>query len=355
MYGVTRSRSAPPFLSLPRWLVNAVVHDHCAVVTYSNSPMASISAGLRRAATCYPDRIAMIFQERQTTWRAFSAAVERLAQALLALGLRRGQILAVVARNSDLMMQYMYAAAHLGAIFAPLNVRWSPQELEHAVRDSGASVIAFDSEFRPTIAALLLALDHGKQDIRAVIQLCPEDAAYANGCCVGEHRGASVVAGVVVHQHAVLVEEGGRGALYISSDGGAVADEEDGCGRGDDVCTLVFTSGSEGRPKAVMLSHTNQVVQALEKVVQVRYSASTRYLNAVPLFHVGGISSAVAVTMAGGMHILASKFEPVAARLLIQKHAISTLVVVPSMLAILCDRVGAVFPQVGPAFWRDPT
>ena len=74
-------------------------------------------------------------------------------------------------------------------------------------------------------------------------------------------------------------------------------------------------------------------------MAQVKYSSETRYLNAVPLFHIGGISSAIAVTMVGGTHVLQPKFEPAAALAAIRSQAITTLVVVPAMLALLAAAV----------------
>ena len=86
--------------------------------------MASLYAGLRRAETCFPNSTATVFLDRRMSWKAFGDEVRELAHALRGVGVRRGHRMAVVARNSDCMLQYMYAAACLGVVFVPLNVRY---------------------------------------------------------------------------------------------------------------------------------------------------------------------------------------------------------------------------------------
>jgi fatty-acyl-CoA synthase len=86
--------------------------------------MASLYAGLRRAETCFPNSTATVFLDRRMSWKAFGGEVRELAHALRGVGVRRGHRMAVVARNSDCMLQYMYAAACLGVVFVPLNVRY---------------------------------------------------------------------------------------------------------------------------------------------------------------------------------------------------------------------------------------
>jgi len=142
--------------------------------------MASFCSVLRRAEMCYPSNTATIYrvcrrcnhavsiscpsaprtlfvcaclrelvlthdvvyvQDRSMSWKEFAHGVRALTHALRTIGVCRGLRMAMIARNSDWMLQYMYAAAHLGAVFVPLNVRWSPQELAHAIYDSEASVL----------------------------------------------------------------------------------------------------------------------------------------------------------------------------------------------------------------------
>ena len=158
----------------------------------------------------------------------------------------------------------MYATAHLGAVFVPLNVRWSTEELAHAICDSEASLLGFDVEFRSTISAVFATPAHGRRQslppqVRAVIQFPAEQ---------GSPYSSDGLTGVVLHHHSEIMLSG----QAILAAGKVGADDDMAHGVGDDLCTLVFTSGSEGRPKAVMLSHTNQVVQALEKIAQVNYS-----------------------------------------------------------------------------------
>jgi acyl-CoA synthetase (AMP-forming)/AMP-acid ligase II len=113
---------------------------------------------------------------------------------------------------------------------------------------------------------------------------------------------------------------------------------------------IFFTSGTTARPKGVILSHQAMLVQAVAKLKHVGYSAQSRYLHLAPLFHLGGASSALAVTLAGGVHVLeavAPRSERVRKQTpsmsdtcsAIVRHRVNTLVVVPAILQMLLDEV----------------
>jgi acyl-CoA synthetase (AMP-forming)/AMP-acid ligase II len=113
---------------------------------------------------------------------------------------------------------------------------------------------------------------------------------------------------------------------------------------------IVYTSGTTGWPKGVVLSHRAMLVQALAKLQHVRYNALSRYLHLAPLFHVGGASSALAVTLACGSHLLIVAAPPAERPkqlstsisetcAVILRFRVNTLVVVPAMLQMLLDEM----------------
>lgn len=72
----------------------------------------------------------------------------------------------------------------------------------------------------------------------------------------------------------------------------------------DGSALICFTSGTTGRPKGVVLSHANLHVQSLAKLARVGYCREDVYLHLAPLFHIGGLSSLMAVLMAGASQVL---------------------------------------------------
>lgn len=102
---------------------------------------------------------------------------------------------------------------------------------------------------------------------------------------------------------------------------------------------VFYTSGTTGEPKGVVLSHAAMLTQARAKLRHVRYSAATRYLHLAPLYHLGGASSAVAVALAAGTHVLLGPDEaaPPAWLAAVERARVNTLVVVPAVLQLLVD------------------
>src|SRR5271165_3861532 len=90
------------------------------------------------------DREALVFEDVRLTYAQFHQRTGRLARALLARGLRPGDRLAVLAENSHRFMELMFASAHAGLTFTPLNFRLTQGELAFMLEDSGAHVLFAD-------------------------------------------------------------------------------------------------------------------------------------------------------------------------------------------------------------------
>nr|GEU81679.1 2-succinylbenzoate--CoA ligase, chloroplastic/peroxisomal [Tanacetum cinerariifolium] len=96
---------------------------------------------------------------------------------------------------------------------------------------------------------------------------------------------------------------------------------------------VCFTSGTTGKPKGVMLSHSALVVQSLAKIAAIGYSEDDVYLHTAPLGHVGGLSSALAMLMVGACHVLMPKFEAKSALEAIEKYNVTSFITVPAIMS----------------------
>lgn len=259
---------------------------------------------LTRNAARWPDRPAIIWEERVWTWADLDRRVSALASTLRhSYGLAKGDRLLVQAENSNQMTEIMLAAFRLGAVWVPCNFRQAPGETAYAAQKANAKVFVCDAGFAAQAAAVHAA--------------CPDLA----GCIT---IGAS--------DFGADYEELVASALETEVANHPVDHT--------DPCWLFFTSGSTGRPKAVVLSH-GQI-----GFVCVNYMADlipgTSELDAslviAPLSHGAGLQQ-IAQLSAGSAHVLMPKggFRPDAAFALIEKHRVSNLFTVPTIVKRLVE------------------
>ena len=107
--------------------------------------MFALTQGLRRAVQTRPNGPSTSFAGRRRTWQQTADRVSRVAGALSALGVRRGDRVAILALNRDRYLELMYALPWLGAVMVPLNTRLAAPEIEYILKDSGAMALFVDA------------------------------------------------------------------------------------------------------------------------------------------------------------------------------------------------------------------
>lgn len=262
--------------------------------------MFALTQGLRRAAQTRPDGIATSFAGRRRTWRESLDRVSRVAGALSALGVRGGDRVAILALNSDRYLELMYAIPWLGAAMVPLNTRLATPEIEYILNDSGAVALFIDTG----MAHHLPALDGRTPTLREVLWL--DDLPGPEGMLRYEDL-----------------------TNYEAIDDAGAHD--------DDLAGLFYTGGTTGRSKGVMLTHTNLVVNALNGVAGIGFTADTTYLHSGAMFHLADGASTFGVTMSGGRHAFVPRFEPTEVLQTIQMEKVTHAQFVPTMINMLVN------------------
>ncbi|MDX3758076.1 o-succinylbenzoate--CoA ligase [Streptomyces sp. AK02-04a] len=241
-----------------------------------------------RRARKTPHRTALIHGDTTVSYAELYARTTRLAHALRALGLRRGDRIAYLGPNHPSYLETLFAAGTLGAVFVPLNARLAGPEIAHQLGDSGAKVLVY----APSLAGLVAGLP-GNVHVRTFVEV---------------------------------------GSRYEELIGQAAEEPIDQPVAAEDMCIIMYTSGTTGRPKGAMLTHGNLTWNAVNVLVDHDLTADERALVSAPLFHTAGLNMlTLPVLLKGGTCVLVESFDPAATLDLIERHRITFMFGVPTM------------------------
>jgi len=211
-------------------------------------------------AAARPDAEALTYRETRWTWAQWNDRIERVAGGLAALGLGRGGRVAFLDKNNPACLEVSLGAGLIGAANAVINWRLAAGELDYVINDSGASVLFAGAELLPAVQAIRDRLPR----VTDVIVVGGRDDTY---------------------------ERFLTGARPVSRSPEVT---------GEDLWLVMYSSGTTGRPKGVMLSHRNIVAHTQNAVpVAPMGGPGDRNLVAMPLFHVGGTCYALFGFFAG--------------------------------------------------------
>lgn len=204
-------------------------------------------------ATETPDAEAMTYLDRTWTWAELDERIRRAAGALQAAGIGRGDVVSFLDKNHPACVELSMAAARLGAANAIINWRSAGDEVDYAVNDSGARVLVVGTELMPTVEKIRERLTR----VERVVEITPDGAA-------GDEYEAWLAAAEPLDRQPEVDP--------------------------DDVCLVMYSSGTTGRPKGVMLSQTNMVRHTINAHDGWVFEPGDRSMVSMPLFHVGGSS-----------------------------------------------------------------
>jgi len=260
--------------------------------------------GIHRAVKLRGSATATIFGDRRRSWTEHGDRVSRLATGLRSLGVEPGDRVAIIAHNSDLYIEAMNAIAWAGGVAVPGNFRWHEAEHEYALRDSGARILIVDR-------------DH---------------EAMARGLA----RSCDIATRILLDAGTSIAPEG-----FHSSEGliGAAEPMADACRRGTDLCLILYTGGTTGKSKGVMLSHQGLIGAFLSVNASVTTPGEQIFLHSAPMFHLAGATTVLAVTLTAGTHVILPAFSPAAVIETIERERVTAALMVPTMFAMLREHL----------------
>lgn len=258
----------------------------------SINDLLSIAAGQRPHASALRDA------RRTWTYRELEEEAGQLSARLRVGGIPQGARVAVLARNCGEVVVSLFACVRGGWILTPLNFRYAPAELRAVLEDCMAEVLVATDEFRDVVDALRPALPF----VRLFIGVAHDGPGWV------DLRTAS---GQADHDAAIACSP-------------------------NSPALLLYTSGTTGRPKGVLLGHAGLVhVANHARTIWADWDESDVNLIVVPLFHVGGIVLLLVAIAAQATTVLQAEFQPSAVLAAVQRDRITRMFLVPSMIQSL--------------------
>jgi long-chain acyl-CoA synthetase len=251
-----------------------------------------LTQGLHRSLQRHPHKTALrhlgLEAERSYSFAELLEQVARRAALLRQRGIGAGERVALLAPNDDALVMGLLACWWLGAVACPLNTRWSVPELRHALADCGAPLLLADAGHAAAGEALA--------DLATVL---PMDAfaAQAQTC----------------------------------------APVEDVRAGGEALAAILYTGGTTGRSKGVMLTHLNFWSASMTRGAELNNAPDSVSLLVAPLFHVAGLGRLIGQSIVGGSWVTMPQFRAEAVLEAIFAHGITDTIVVPTMLQALLE------------------
>jgi fatty-acyl-CoA synthase len=282
---------------------------------------------LDATVAAYPDHEALVYVDRdyRLTWRQFAGQVDGLAKGLMALGVQKGEKVAVWATNVPHWIALQFATAKIGAVLLTVNTSYKRNELKYLLQHSEAENIFLIDGYRDS--------DY----IQILYDLAPELRSQERGRIASEtfpHLKRVLFLGQEKHRGMYSIPEiVGLGRTVSGQEYLARQASLSTC----DVVNMQYTSGTTGFPKGVMLTHRNIANNGFWIGERQRFSEKDRLCLTVPLFHCFGcVLGVLAAVSHGTAMVVLETFNPVQAMTSVEEERCTALYGVPTMfIAIL--------------------
>ena len=270
-------------------------------------PLSPIGCLLRSAAV-YPDRLAVVHGERRYSWRQTLDRCRRLAAALAAAGVRRGDTVAVMAPNIPEAFEAHFGVPMAGAVLNALNIRLDPETIAFILGHGEAKVLITDTEFAAVIKEALAGLERQPLVVDII------DPAGPGGACLGN-----------IDYEAFLAGGGDPAFVELTP-----TDEWD-------AIALNYTSGTTGNPKGVVYHHRGAYLNALGNILVWGLRQHPVYLWTLPMFHCNGWCFPWTITALAGTHVCLRRVEAAAIYDTIAREGVTHMCGAPVIMNVLLN------------------
>ena len=251
------------------------------------------------ARAIVPDRRALIFEGLEFSFEELQQRVNRLTSSMSALGVGAGDRVATMQVNCNQSLEIYFAAAQLDALYVPLNFRARAEELKQMLTIAQPSILFIGERYLPLMQT-------GEVPANRIVLLdgrpAEEQLSYHD-----------------------LQNQGNPEQVHFPEAGD------------DDTTVIMFTAGTTGVPKGVMLTHDSFSSYLLSTVNPADPDVEETNLLTVPFYHIAGLQAALAAIYGGRTQVIMRQFEPVEWLDLAQEQRVNRAMLVPTMLKQLMD------------------
>lgn len=225
----------------------------------------TIHGFLEENARKYPDKDAFITRNARLTFPEMNQKANQIARYLKENGIKKGNRMAVLSRNNERFFFSYFALLKIGAIPMPVNVKLTPGEISAMLQNVDADGIIFESEFKPAIEAIL----------------------------------ESIPKLTVHHIHPLLEKSASHDDSNLNIQLGS-----------DDICEILFTSGTTGIPKGVLFSHKNVLALIQSLATEFNFTDRDKALTLMPLSHSAPLNNFTLSPLYKGGSVVLDEFAP---------------------------------------------
>jgi acyl-CoA ligase (AMP-forming) (exosortase A-associated) len=252
------------------------------------------------SASQRPSSPALVYRDATLDYATLARQVERAADALVGLGIGRGERVAVYIEKRVETAVALFAAAAAGNVFVPVNPLLKPEQVAHILRDCNVRVLVTSAQRAALLAPVLAQCP----DLRCLLLVDAPGPELA-------------LPGLEVHSWHALAAAAARCAHHRVID--------------TDMAAILYTSGSTGKPKGVVLSHRNMVAGALSVAEYLENQPSDRILSVLPLSFDAGLSQLTTAFRAGAAAVLIDYLVPRDVVRACERERITGLTAVPPL------------------------
>ncbi len=258
----------------------------------------NIGEFMTRRALLTPDREGLVCEQVRRSFKELNERANRFANAMLGFGVERGDRVALLALNEPEYYDMLFGLGKIGAILVPVNYRLAAPEIEYILSDSAAKVFVFGESYADTAESL-----RGQIPAEKLVAISGDPPEWATS--------------------------------YETLIGGSSAEEPAIRGGDDDTLTILYTSGTTGRPKGAELTHAYYYWSSVNLMATLGVQIGESPLVALPLFHIGGLAGPPWFVYQGAKTVLLRSLDPKRFLELLGEEKVSGFGSVPALLDFL--------------------